>query len=397
MRLGGSELRGQKHALLARGPTPAVSAAADVGAAAADPISESNSSTGNGRRWKAGRLVAMGVTVAAGVIGSGLFSVIGFLREGQKKSAQHTELMSSSHEQQRPHSVMATTLQRSSMRVYALDELLSPEETEVLINATRAPGGERHTHLEDSIIGGGGFHGAADRRPRTSETGVLDETQRMGAVKPFFDSGTGLLERLDHSYFGEDHVLSKLAKSHPDIVSQRWEQQPWSALIGPRDADETRLLKIMQKLHIASRSPYPMGEPMQVSRYTKGKKYDMHLDDAWDPHGMPNEVTQPTFQSRFATVLVYLNKVESGGYTIFPKVGQCGRTNGKGGSTNVDHNLCCNNDYFTADESSSDDTPRLTRSDPIPGRGVVFFSHTEIEQYIWHMLLNTVSWHFITK
>ncbi|CAI5478026.1 unnamed protein product [Closterium sp. Yama58-4] len=60
--------------------------------------------------------------------------------------------------------------------------------------------------------------------------------------------------------------------------------------------------------------PLQNQEALQVLRYTKGQKYEPHVDYFHDP------VNTQRGGHRYATVLMYLNNVTLGGETVFPKV-----------------------------------------------------------------------------
>lgn len=72
--------------------------------------------------------------------------------------------------------------------------------------------------------------------------------------------------------------------------------------------------------HISTSMKVPLGysEPPNVQRYLPGEEYKLHWD-AFKP-GEVNE-REASCGNRAATVIIYLNDVESGGWTGFPNAG----------------------------------------------------------------------------
>ncbi len=66
--------------------------------------------------------------------------------------------------------------------------------------------------------------------------------------------------------------------------------------------------------------PLENGEPIQVLHYTPGAEYKPHWD-YFDPALPGNEKVLAMGGQRVATLVMYLNDVESGGSTVFPEVG----------------------------------------------------------------------------
>jgi prolyl 4-hydroxylase len=62
-------------------------------------------------------------------------------------------------------------------------------------------------------------------------------------------------------------------------------------------------------------------EPLQVTRYREGEQYTEHHDCAALSDSEPNAAFLAQGGQRLATVLVYLNHVQSGGDTTFPRIG----------------------------------------------------------------------------
>ena len=61
-------------------------------------------------------------------------------------------------------------------------------------------------------------------------------------------------------------------------------------------------------------------EPIQILHYMPGAEYKPHWD-YFDPAHPGNEKVLATGGQRVATLVMYLNGVESGGSTVFPEVG----------------------------------------------------------------------------
>ena len=70
--------------------------------------------------------------------------------------------------------------------------------------------------------------------------------------------------------------------------------------------------KVITRIHDNIRISEEHGEILQVSEYLPGQKYTIHpdsIDSGAGPHSM----------QRIVTFLMYLNDVEEGGSTIFPR------------------------------------------------------------------------------
>ncbi|MET1254337.1 2OG-Fe(II) oxygenase [Aliikangiella maris] len=66
--------------------------------------------------------------------------------------------------------------------------------------------------------------------------------------------------------------------------------------------------------------PVTRGEPISVLNYMPGEEYQPHWD-YFDPKNPGNARSLNQGGQRYATLIMYLNDVEAGGSTIFPKVG----------------------------------------------------------------------------
>ncbi len=66
--------------------------------------------------------------------------------------------------------------------------------------------------------------------------------------------------------------------------------------------------------------PVENGEPIQILHYMPGAEYKPHWD-YFDPAHPGNEKVLATGGQRVATLVMYLNDVQSGGSTVFPEVG----------------------------------------------------------------------------
>ena len=69
---------------------------------------------------------------------------------------------------------------------------------------------------------------------------------------------------------------------------------------------------VVHRIHDHIRISEPHGEILQVSEYLPGQKYTLHPDSIGSSPG-------PHSMQRIVTVLMYLNDVEEGGYTVFPR------------------------------------------------------------------------------
>ncbi|GHH96720.1 2OG-Fe(II) oxygenase [Neobacillus kokaensis] len=81
--------------------------------------------------------------------------------------------------------------------------------------------------------------------------------------------------------------------------------------------NETALIgRIEQRLAELTDFPIENGEGMQVLNYKVGEEYKPHFD-----YFPENKIQLSTGGQRIGTVLMYLNNVQAGGETIFPKAG----------------------------------------------------------------------------
>jgi len=81
------------------------------------------------------------------------------------------------------------------------------------------------------------------------------------------------------------------------------------------------LSKIFEHIGTSMKVPLSHAEPPNVQRYLPGEEYQLH----WDAF-KPGEVNEKETRinvcgNRTATVIIYLNDVESGGWTGFPNAG----------------------------------------------------------------------------
>ena len=84
---------------------------------------------------------------------------------------------------------------------------------------------------------------------------------------------------------------------------------------------ETPLIsKIEKRISVLFQCPESRGEPIQVLNYAPGEEYKPHFD-YFDPNLAGNQKVLEMGGQRFATLVMYLNDVEAGGKTIFPRVG----------------------------------------------------------------------------
>ena len=76
---------------------------------------------------------------------------------------------------------------------------------------------------------------------------------------------------------------------------------------------------LLQKIHHLTNTPYEHMELPQVARYVSSQRYLNHYDGV-DPHTEAGRSFCANGGQRIATVLVYLNEVDSGGRTHFPRL-----------------------------------------------------------------------------
>jgi prolyl 4-hydroxylase len=78
--------------------------------------------------------------------------------------------------------------------------------------------------------------------------------------------------------------------------------------------------KIEARIAELTSLPVENGEPIQILHYVPGAEYKPHFD-YFDPKLPGNEKVLEMGGQRIATLIMYLNDVESGGSTIFPEIG----------------------------------------------------------------------------
>lgn len=106
--------------------------------------------------------------------------------------------------------------------------------------------------------------------------------------------------------FGEDGNLFKRSQvMSSDGDTKRDIRTSSSAYIANNDLPPI-LLDAVHDMHLEAAFPFDQGEDLQLTRYVPGEKYEFHWDSSME-------------LGRAVTVLVYLQDVEEGGYTIFPK------------------------------------------------------------------------------
>ncbi len=87
------------------------------------------------------------------------------------------------------------------------------------------------------------------------------------------------------------------------------------------DRGENDLIRrIEQRIADLVQYPEENGEPIQILHYEPGGEYKPHYD-YFDPRQPGNEQVLTQGGQRIATLVMYLNDVETGGSTVFPEVG----------------------------------------------------------------------------
>jgi len=87
-----------------------------------------------------------------------------------------------------------------------------------------------------------------------------------------------------------------------------------------RRGEHPLVTTIEQRIAELTGHPVEHGEPLQILHYLPGAEYKPHYD--WfDPAQAGNQAVLAQGGQRVATVVMYLNDVESGGSTVFPQVG----------------------------------------------------------------------------
>lgn len=95
-------------------------------------------------------------------------------------------------------------------------------------------------------------------------------------------------------------------------TSSQWSFPLWEEAIQPLD----------QRVQQLTRIPLTHAEQIQVLRYHPGEHYTAH-HDFFDPGEYGGERREQGYaHNRFATIFFYLNEVEAGGATNFPRAGK---------------------------------------------------------------------------
>lgn len=80
------------------------------------------------------------------------------------------------------------------------------------------------------------------------------------------------------------------------------------------------IARIERRIAALTGHPAENGEPIQVLHYAPGAEYRPHFD-FFEPAFAGNEAVLSMGGQRVASLVIYLNNVEAGGATLFPKVG----------------------------------------------------------------------------
>lgn len=80
------------------------------------------------------------------------------------------------------------------------------------------------------------------------------------------------------------------------------------------------ITRIENRIAALTGHPSELGEPLQILHYTRGGEYKPHFD-FFEPAFAGNEQVLSMGGQRLASLIIYLNDVEAGGSTVFPKIG----------------------------------------------------------------------------
>lgn len=80
------------------------------------------------------------------------------------------------------------------------------------------------------------------------------------------------------------------------------------------------IARIERRIAALTDHPAENGEPIQILHYAPGAEYRPHFD-FFEPAFAGNEAVLSMGGQRVASLVIYLNDVEAGGATLFPKVG----------------------------------------------------------------------------
>ena len=74
--------------------------------------------------------------------------------------------------------------------------------------------------------------------------------------------------------------------------------------------------RVRHRIFNLTRTPEHLAESLQIARYLPKQMYAAH----YDHFRSPNDLHLQNGVNRLATVILYLNEVEDGGYTSFPYI-----------------------------------------------------------------------------
>ncbi|WP_374702523.1 2OG-Fe(II) oxygenase [Bacillus sp. M6-12] len=80
-----------------------------------------------------------------------------------------------------------------------------------------------------------------------------------------------------------------------------------------QENENNTIIKIEKRISSIMNIPMEHGDGIQILKYTPGQEYKAHFD-------FFSPISGASFNNRISTIVIYLNDVEQGGETFFPKL-----------------------------------------------------------------------------
>jgi prolyl 4-hydroxylase len=191
------------------------------------------------------------------------------------------------------------------------------------------------------LSGGGAGQGAAQpAEPDVAGAGAASSTQLLAGQPNFIEVGDRRIQILSvlnapriilfGNVLSDDECdaligMSKGKLERSNVVNKetgRYDVHPDRTSEGTyfRRAENELIVRIEARIAELTSCPLENGEPIQVLHYRPGAEYKPHYD-YFNPADTGNRQVLSMGGQRIATLIMYLNDVESGGSTVFPQIG----------------------------------------------------------------------------
>lgn len=168
----------------------------------------------------------------------------------------------------------------------------------------------------DSFPGwlGASFTVNSKKAPASKGTIDMSKVVQLSAWKPRAYLYKGFLseEECDHIIQKARPRLIRSAVANNDNGKSELSEIRTSSGMFINKGEDTVIKTIEERISEWTFLPIPNQEHLQVLKYTRGQKYEPHVDYFHDP------LNTQRGGHRYATVLMYLNTVQKGGETVFP-------------------------------------------------------------------------------